>query len=96
MSEDKVQQLHDHARSELPERTRAAMVLMDWIADGGRELPPERYDELRRTFSEAELVDLGMFGAFFFGWQRFIETFGIRPDFLADGEPRPWLPRSAP
>ena len=36
--------------------------------------------DLRAHFSDDQILDLGMTVAFFSGWQRFIEAFGIRAD----------------
>ncbi len=36
--------------------------------------------ELRRHFTDDQILDLGMTIAFASGWQRFIEAFGIVPD----------------
>jgi len=47
--------------------------------------------DLRAHFSDDEILDLGMTVAFFSGWQRFIEAFGIVPDRWADGSPPPFL-----
>lgn len=47
--------------------------------------------DLRAHFDDGEILDLGMTVAFFSGWQRFIEAFGIVPDRWADGSPPPFL-----
>jgi hypothetical protein len=46
--------------------------------------------DLRAHFSDDQILDLGMTVAFFSGWQRFIEAFGIVPDRWADGGPSPF------
>jgi hypothetical protein len=46
--------------------------------------------DLRAHFSDDQILDLGMTVAFFSGWQRFIEAFGIVPDRWADGSPSPF------
>jgi hypothetical protein len=50
---------------------------------------------LSQHFSDDEILDLGMTLAFFLGWQRFVEGFGIRPDNWAEAMPLPWEPQKA-
>lgn len=87
-----MQKLHDYEHSDLDERTKAAMRLMDHLGQNKGEMPAEDYESLREQFTEDELVDLGMAGAFLHGWQRFIETFGIRPDDAVEPNACPWEP----
>ncbi|MBI1734214.1 MAG: hypothetical protein HYR51_03480 [Candidatus Rokubacteria bacterium] len=85
--------LADYERSDLPERTKAALRYADRLTDDER-LPIDRafYDELKRHLTDDELLDLGMTVVFFSGWQRFNEAFGIVPDRWRDGSPSPFRP----
>jgi alkylhydroperoxidase family enzyme len=89
-SEDVVTKVRNYETSDLPERTKAALRLADEL---GRERPhvgEAFYAELREHFTDDEILDLGMSMAFAFGWQRFIEAFGIVPDQWRDGSGFPW------
>ena len=75
---------------DVPDRIRAALGLADHLSRGSGDLDPGLYADLRRWFSEDQILDLGMCLAFATGWQRFIEAFGIVPDWWRDGSPPPW------
>jgi len=79
-TEDLVAKLADYERSDLPERTKAALRLADRLSGDRPAIDEAFHEELRRHFSDAELLDLGMTISFASGWQRFIEAFGIVPD----------------
>ena len=89
-TEDLEAKLDDYERSDLPERTKAALRLADRLTGEERRIDAELHDELKRVFSDAELLDLGMTVVFFSGWQRFNEAFGIVPDRWTDGSPLPF------
>lgn len=85
--------VHDYEMSDLPERTKAALRFADALSAGTSE-DELLYDHLRRYFSDDQILDLGMTIAFMFGWQRFIEAFGIVPDRWREGSDNPWEPRT--
>jgi alkylhydroperoxidase family enzyme len=89
-TEDLVSKLADYERSDLPERTKAALRLADRLSGEHPVIDRASYDELRSHFSEDEIIDLGMTVTFAGGWQRFIEAFGIVPDRWKDGQPAPF------
>ena len=89
-SEEQVAKLEDYETSDLPERTKAALRLADRLASADPSVDPAFYEELRRHFSDDEILDLGMTATFVSGWQRFIEAFGIVPDRWQDGSTPPW------
>lgn len=84
--------LADYERSDLPERTKAALRLADRLTAERPRIEPAFHAELTRVFTADELLDLGMTITFFSGWQRFNEAFGIVPDRWADGSPPPFGP----
>lgn len=95
LSEELVSKLHDYENSDLPERTKWALRLADRITEGGFQADASFYEFLTTYFSEDQILDLGMTIAFMFGWQRFIEAFGIVPDRWQEGtEAMPWDPPS--
>jgi alkylhydroperoxidase family enzyme len=94
-TEDLVAKLADYETSDLPERTKAALRLADRLAGEHPTIDPDFHGELRRHFTDDELIDLGMTLTFASGWQRFIEAFGIVPDRGTDGAPTPFGPLSA-
>ena len=89
-TEDLVAKLADYERSDLPDRTKAALRLADRLTSEQPMVDEALYEELRRALSDDEILDLGMTIAFARGWQRFIEAFGIVPDRWRDGTPPPF------
>jgi len=85
-----VAKLADYEASDLPERTKMALRLADRLTAAKPEIDEAFYEELRREFSDEEILDLGMTLTFFSGWQRFIEAFGVRPDAWSADTPLPW------
>jgi len=79
-TEELVAKLADYEHSDLPERTKAALRLADRLSGARPTIDQAFYEELRRYFSDDELLDLGMTISFASGWQRFIEAFGVVPD----------------
>jgi alkylhydroperoxidase family enzyme len=89
-TEDLVAKLADYEASDLPERTKAALRLADRLSGERPEVDAALHADLRRHFSDAQILDLGMTISFASGWQRFIEAFGIVPDRWAEGDPAPF------
>ena len=79
-TEDLEAKLDDYERSDLPERTKAALRLADRLTGEQPRIDAAFHAELKRVLDDAELLDLGMTVVFFSGWQRFNEAFGIVPD----------------
>jgi alkylhydroperoxidase family enzyme len=90
-----VAKLVDYERSDLPERTKAALRLADRLSGDRPRVDPAFYAELRRHLSEDEILDLGMTATFASGWQRFIEAFGVVPDRWTEGASAPFGPLPA-
>jgi alkylhydroperoxidase family enzyme len=91
-----VAKLADYERSDLPERTKAALRYVDRLTSDAWQVDRQFYDELRRHLSDDELLDLGMVAMFFHGWQRLIDAFGIVPDRWREDDPLPFGPRRSP
>jgi alkylhydroperoxidase family enzyme len=90
-TEDQVAKLADYERSDLPERTKVALRLADRLTGESPAVDDAFHDELRRHFSDEQILDLGMTITFASGWQRFIEAFGIVPDrWTGDGARPPF------
>jgi alkylhydroperoxidase family enzyme len=85
-----VAKLADYEASDLPERTKAALRLADRLTGERPHVDEAFYTELRREFSDDEILDLGMTITFASGWQRFIEAFGIVPDRWREGAASPF------
>lgn len=92
LSEETVAELADYESSTaLPESWKAALRLADHLSgDGAGELPAELAADLRRHFSDPQVLRLGALLAVGSGWQRVIEAFGIRPDHYRIGQAGPW------
>ena len=91
-TEDVVAKLADYERSDLPERTKAALRLADRLTGPSPTIDAELHADLKRHFSDDQILDLGMTITFASGWQRFIEAFGIVPDHRHDESPPPFHP----
>lgn len=91
LTEATIQKMHDYEASDLTEREKAALALADRLAFDHRRVDAVLLARLRASFSEEELVDLGMSIAFLLGWGRFIEAFGILPESWQEGA-QPWAP----
>jgi alkylhydroperoxidase family enzyme len=89
-TEDLVAKLADYEASDLPERTKMALRLADRLTAARPVIDEAFHAELRREFSDDEILDLGMTVTFFSGWQRFIDAFGVLPDHWRDGSPPPF------
>ena len=79
-TEDLEAKLDDYERSDLPERTKAALRLADRLTGEQPRIDAAFHAELKQVLDDAELLDLGMTIVFFSGWQRFNEALGIVPD----------------
>ncbi len=90
VTEDVVAKLADYERSDLPERTKAALRYADRLTSERPQIDPEFHAMLKRLFTDDELLDLGMMISFFSGWQRFIDAFGILPDRWREGDALPY------
>lgn len=73
-------------RPVLPPATVAALRLADLLTGETPTVDEDFYRELRRHFSDGQILELGSALAVASGWQKFIEAFGIRPD-------GPWVDR---
>jgi alkylhydroperoxidase family enzyme len=91
-TEDLVAKLADYERSDLPERTKAALRLADRLSGEQRAVDAPLIAALREHFTDDQILDLGMTAAFASGWQRFIEAFGIVPDRWTETSPSPFRP----
>jgi alkylhydroperoxidase family enzyme len=87
-----LEKLFDFERSDLPERTKAALAFADRLSGVHTEFDDVEYRRLREHFSDDEILDLGMTIGFAIGWQRFNTAMGILPDSWRDGSALPWQP----
>jgi len=87
-----VARLAGYERSDLPERTKAALRYADRLTSEDWRIDEDFHAMLKRSFTDNQLLDLGMVIMFFHGWQRFIDAVGIVPDRWRDGAPPPFGP----
>jgi alkylhydroperoxidase family enzyme len=83
-------QLFDYERSDFPDATKAALRFADTLSGEHTSFSEADYQDLRRHFTDDQILDLGMQCAFFIGWQRFNAAMGILPDSWQDGSVLPW------
>lgn len=86
----RVGKLVDFESSDLPERTKSALRLASRFTSQEFRVDRALYDDLRKNFSDREILDLGVSIAFTTGFSRFIEGFGIVPDEYEDESIKPW------
>ena len=72
--------LGDLEQAELSAATVMALRLADLLTSTKAIVTPEFQTNLKKYFSDNQILELGSALAVASGWQRFIEAFGIRPD----------------
>ena len=85
LSEEKVQKINDYKNSDLSEREKAVLKLTEIIASEPHTLDDEFFAQLKKHFSDEQLLDLGVAIGLLNGLHRFLETFGVLPDSLQEG-----------
>jgi alkylhydroperoxidase family enzyme len=79
--------------ADLPPAVVAALRLADALTEPGvPTVPDELRDELRRHYSDGQILELGAALTVASGWQRMIEAFDIRPDIWSEATPAPRRP----
>lgn len=76
----------DFENSDLSEREKAVLRLTEIIATNPHTLEDEFFHELKKHFSDEQLLDLGFAVGVLNGLHRFLETFGVLPDSLQEGD----------
>jgi len=79
LTEVKIVALDDEDSRLFSARERAALTFADLMASDHRKVDDAVFAELRRHFSEAEIVELGVSTALFVGLGRFNAVVGIDP-----------------
>lgn len=83
--------LLDYESADFPEATKAALRFADRLSgEDYLGFSEEEYADLRKHFTEEQILDLGMQIVFFMGWQRFNGAMQILPDSWQDGSTLPW------
>ncbi|MPY96159.1 MAG: hypothetical protein GEV08_24775 [Acidimicrobiia bacterium] len=79
--------------ADLPAPVVAALRLADALTETGvPTVGPALRDELRRHYSDGQVLELGAALSVASGWQRMIEAFDIRPDLWSEATPAPQRP----
>jgi len=91
-TEDLVAKLADYDQSDLPERTKTALRFADRLWGDRPSIDPAFHANLRRHFTDDQILDLGMTITFLSGWQRFIDAVGILPERWMEGDRLPFRP----
>ena len=85
----------DLSKGMLPPDTTVALKLADALTEYGiPNVAPELMAELLEHFDHGAILELGFALSVASGWQRFIEAFGIRPDYWSETMPSPQRPTS--
>jgi alkylhydroperoxidase family enzyme len=78
LTEDLIDEVPNYRSSKiLSERDKAAIRLAEVLAGDHREASQELFDELRRHFTEAEIMDLSFRIVAFVGYGRLIHALGL-------------------
>ena len=79
LTEDKVAAINDDTSALLNPRDRAAVRFAEKLAVDHHKVDDELWSELRRHFSESELIELAVHTTLFIGLGRFNEIIGLEP-----------------
>ena len=79
MTEAKVAAIDDESSDLLTPRERAAIHFAEKLAIDHHKIDDAQWAELRRHFSEAEIIELVAHTTLFIGFGRFNEIVGIEP-----------------
>ena len=79
LTEVKIAALHDLSSELFTPRERAALAFAELMATDHLKIDDAMFAELRRHFSEAEIIELGVSTALFVGLGRFNAVVGIDP-----------------
>ena len=79
LTEVKIAALDDPGSGLFSPRERAALIFAELMATDHHKIDDGVFAEVRRHFSEAEIVELGVATALFVGFGRFNAVLGIDP-----------------
>ena len=77
--------MYDFKNSDLSEREKAVLRLTEIIATNPHTLDDDFFAQLKKHFSDEQLLDLGVAVGLLNGLHRFLETFGVLPDSFQEG-----------
>jgi alkylhydroperoxidase family enzyme len=78
-TEAKIAAIDDEASGLLSARERAGIKFAERLAVDHRTIDDAQWTELRRHFSEAEIIELVMHTTLYIGFGRFNEVLGLEP-----------------
>ena len=80
LTEDRIQQmLISFDTDDFSPQERAALRYAEQLTLNPREVADDAYDELRKHFSEDEIVEMGVFIGLCIGFDSLISTWGLSP-----------------
>jgi len=78
LTEDLIEEIANYRTSKiLSDRDKAAIRLAEVLAGDHRQATQEQFDDLRKYFTEAEIIDLGFRIVTFVGYGRLIHALGL-------------------
>jgi len=77
--------MDDFKNSDLSEIEKLVLQLTEIIATAPHTLDDAFFAQLKKHFSDEQLLDLGFAVGMLNGLHRFLETFGVLPDSLGEG-----------
>jgi len=77
--------MKDYENSDLSDREKAVLRLAEIIASDPHTIDEKFTAELKKHFSDEQLLDLGVAVGLLNGLHRFLETFGILPESYGEG-----------
>jgi alkylhydroperoxidase family enzyme len=80
LTEDKIAALDGDTLEMFTPRERLAIRFAELLAADHHRLDAEFFAELKRHFTDAEIVELGVTTALFLGLGRFTAVLGVDPD----------------
>ena len=80
MDEEMVCKVHNYEESDLPERTKVALSFAEaWVLHQERAVDDELLNEMKRHFSEPQIVELAVALGMFEFWHKFNSIFDVPP-----------------
>ena len=78
-TEAKIAAIDDESSDLLTARERAGIKFAEMLAVDHHKIDDARWAEVRRHFSEAEIIELAMHTTLYIGFGRFNEVLGLEP-----------------
>ncbi len=87
LTEEEIDRIADYEAGDFPPRTKLALRFADRFAEDHRAIDDAFVDRLRVSFSEPEIIELGLAVGTFLSLGRLIHVFDLHYETDQDGTP---------